>query len=362
MSTIPLTIIYFIICIFTQSVISESTCSDYLPDFPNYTCLQEKLQSDEGLGKYFIIQKNETKFILLGKPNCQESQQEFNLFNKFNQNDFVLKIYEQKQINNNILLVTDFPENLSLLKALSKPEFLDDFEKKRKFILKLCEGVLKIHQAGFVLSDLNLENIWVNQDFEPVLVNLSEIVSTNSVGYVRGHVDFMSPEMFDLFFQSKKLQYTETIDVFSIGVLYYFMVTGGFPFHQHFSDLSQLNLIHFQPGTRKEFTEVIHQTVIRMDKRTNMEDLIELLRVQEAKKDSSITQEALFYTFDSDELTPITNINKILFIGILIIVIIISILFVLFLLRCMCKGVFLVCCPWLSRKKKSKELVLVTVK
>jgi serine/threonine protein kinase len=333
-----------------------------LPDFPNYICLQESLQSDEGLGKYFLIEKSGKKFALLGKPSSKESRQEFELLEKFKENDLVLKVYEQKLIKNNLISVVDFPENLSMVKALAKKEFLGDFEKKRNFVLRLCEGVLQIHQKGFVLSDLNLDNVWVNRDFEPVVVNLSQTVTADSVDYVRGHIDFMSPEMFDLFFQSKKLRYTSTIDIFATGVLYYYIVTGNFPFHQHFSDLSQLSLVHFQPSTRKDFIEAIHQTVIRMDKRIQLADLIELLKVQKAKQDSSTTDEALFYTFNSPELKPLTNINKVLLVGIMILLILFSIFFLLFLLRCMFKGVFYICCPWLSPKKKSKELTLVTVK
>ena len=107
-------------------------------------------------------------------------------------------------------------------------------EKQAKFIFKkIIIGVQALHGAGIYHADLKLENILLDQQFNPKIYNfsLSRIFRQNNVnipinGYF-GTQNYIAPQKFiNVFYNGDKA------DIFSLGVILFSLVTHLFPFQQ----------------------------------------------------------------------------------------------------------------------------------
>lgn len=356
-SYISLVSFIFITSFFFQRVDLASTCQDYLSDFPDYECLQENIQKDPGLGTYFLLSKNDQKFALWGRPDSASTQQQLDFLQKSEQNKFVVNIYERKTINGNVLAVFDFPSQMTLQNYSQSPSF-NTFDQTRNLILEITKGVAQIHKLGFVVTDLNLENIWVDSEGHPVLVNVEYVLPVGTVTYPRGKLQFMSPELIDQFQEGLQAKYEPADDVYSIGVIYYFLMKQTYPLKNELKNFAniQLNLILFNEGDKKEFVQVVWQTVIKSNERVAIDRLEEILEGHKLKPNFEKIEEDQFYTLDLPQMQHVSSATKYLFIGLLALIFLFLICFVFFLLRCMCKTAsFMLCCPCLFGNKKKKE-------
>ena len=107
-------------------------------------------------------------------------------------------------------------------------------EKQAKFIFKkIIIGVQALHGAGIYHADLKLENILLDQQFNPKIYNfsLSRIFRQNNVnipinGYF-GTQNYIAPQKFiNVFYNGDKA------DIFSLGVILFNLVTHLLPFSQ----------------------------------------------------------------------------------------------------------------------------------
>ena len=107
-------------------------------------------------------------------------------------------------------------------------------EKQAKFIFKkIIIGVQALHGAGIYHADLKLENILLDQQFNPKIYNfsLSRIFWQNNVNIpindYFGTRNYIAPQKFiNVFYNGDKA------DIFSLGVILFSLVTHLFPFQQ----------------------------------------------------------------------------------------------------------------------------------
>jgi serine/threonine protein kinase len=117
---------------------------------------------------------------------------------------------------------------------------LHDFFKKNQplqlqvvieLILKLLKALTVIHKKGILHRDLKPDNVLINEAGEPVLIDfgiarLEDGDSSNKTktGISLGTPAYMSPEQWE----GKKI--SERSDLYSIGILFYELLTGQVPF------------------------------------------------------------------------------------------------------------------------------------
>jgi serine/threonine protein kinase len=98
--------------------------------------------------------------------------------------------------------------------------------------VKIARGVHKAHEAGIIHRDLKPDNIMVDPDGEPVVMDFGlarrfdEDVHLTTPGRLLGTPAYMSPEQVDG--DPKKIG--PATDVYSLGVILYQMLTGRLPF------------------------------------------------------------------------------------------------------------------------------------
>jgi serine/threonine protein kinase len=99
-------------------------------------------------------------------------------------------------------------------------------------VSKVARGLQKAHEAGIIHRDLKPDNIMIDQDGEPIVMDfglarrIDDDVQVTMAGVILGTPAFMSPEQVD---GNPKLIGPPT-DIYSLGVILYYMLTGRLPF------------------------------------------------------------------------------------------------------------------------------------
>ncbi len=123
---------------------------------------------------------------------------------------------------------------------LIRGESLDQFKKNdrklswteyRELILQICDGLHHIHQLNIIHRDLKPSNILITEqhqikitDFGIAYHTENALLNLTATGTVLGTPYFIAPELFDGEKPSPQS------DVFSLGVLFYWLLTDHYPF------------------------------------------------------------------------------------------------------------------------------------
>ena len=131
-----------------------------------------------------------------------------------------------------------------LLKGIQKKKNLDE-KTILNIIHNLLLGLKHLHSKGIMHRDLKLENILMRskdnvEDIVIVDFGLASFVDQKNLLYRRcGTPGFVAPEIIVL---NKNERYNEKCDIFSIGVIFYFLLKGHSPFAcENKKDILKLN-------------------------------------------------------------------------------------------------------------------------
>lgn len=101
-------------------------------------------------------------------------------------------------------------------------------KKAAKIIFKIIEGLNHIHNVNVVHRDLKPENIIIDDNDSPKIIDFGLSTDTlNNTKKLKTYVGsklYMAPEIID------NVGHTSTCDMWSIGIILYLMLSGGFPF------------------------------------------------------------------------------------------------------------------------------------
>lgn len=101
-----------------------------------------------------------------------------------------------------------------------------------QLVSKIARGLTKAHEAGVVHRDLKPDNIMVDMDGEPILMdfglarNMEEDIRISKSGALTGSPAYMSPEQA----QGDQSKVGPPTDIYSLGVILFEILTGRIPF------------------------------------------------------------------------------------------------------------------------------------
>ena len=140
----------------------------------------------------------------------------------------------------NIITIFDVGEDgdrffivMELLRGATLKEFLkqgeaDALERKLDLMIQLCAGLGAAHNASIYHRDIKPGNIFVRADGMLKILDfgVARLASSSmtAAGFIVGTPDYMSPE------QARGADIDGRSDIFSLGGVFYFMLTGRKPF------------------------------------------------------------------------------------------------------------------------------------
>ncbi len=182
-----------------------------------------KLDSKEKVGIKSIRKRN------LSERNLSLVMREIEIL-KICKHPFIVQFIDHFENSEYIFIVMEYFENGSLKKYLKKMKYTINEKIAAKIAYQVGIGLKYLHQFGIVHRDIKPENIMVANAGENFMVKLldfglSKILgATESASEGCGTLLYIAPEVIN----SKA--YNHLIDIWSMGVMLYLMLSGDFPF------------------------------------------------------------------------------------------------------------------------------------
>lgn len=165
-------------------------------------------------------------------------------FLKMMNNENVVKVYDHFQLNGNLYIVMELVEGLNIeeyVRANGPIPWADALG----YMNKLLPTMQYVHENGIVHRDIKPGNIMIRPDGNICLLDfgVAKNVSANAgggtvVGTIIGTDGYMSPE------QADGMSIDHRSDIYALGCVLFFMLTGSHAFERMGSDLEmQLNIL-----------------------------------------------------------------------------------------------------------------------
>ncbi len=225
--------------------------------------------------------------------------------------DTIIHIYDYWVRNNSYFIAMEYVPGPHLRKILSTVHHLPP-HVAAIIIYHICRGLEHAHQNGVIHRDLKPANIMVSNlgqvkilDFG--VAHFQTEASLTSLGSVIGTYHYMSPE------QALGKKVTPASDVFSLGILFYEMVTGLKPFSSEDQDAVLQEIIHkrpvpvrrINPAVPRVFHHIIKKCLKKNPKRRFQSTLEVRNKLEKYLKHYSLDHNAVLRKY-LETLTPVT--------------------------------------------------------
>ena len=169
---------------------------------------------------------------IIKKNNLKDSDREIRLKNEINiqkdlENENIVHFYNYFQDNKNVYLLFELCPNNNLRTFLNKRKRLTELEVQI-ISIALINGLKYLKKNKIIHRDLKLSNIFIDEDMTIKIgdFGLSTILEYDEeIKFEKcGTPQYMAPEVIN------KKWYSYEVDIWSLGVIIYILLTGKFPF------------------------------------------------------------------------------------------------------------------------------------
>ena len=150
---------------------------------------------------------------------------------KICQHPNIIKLYEIFENVDYFYIIMEYCSGGDLFSYLERHQFKLNEERASIIMHKICAAIYYIHQYGICHRDIKPENVLMtskneNSDIRLLDFGLSKIIGPNETcKEPYGTLTYCAPEIL------LDEPYTKQVDLWSIGVMTYVMLTGRLPFH-----------------------------------------------------------------------------------------------------------------------------------
>ena len=166
---------------------------------------------------------------------------------EFNNNPKVVGLKDFFEDNKNIYIILELCKNKSLADYLeNRGGKLTEIEVKC-FMFQLLQGLKYLHNNKIIHRDLKPSNLLLDDKYELKIGDfgkIAEITENKKRRYtVCGTYNYMAPEMFE----NNGKGYSFEVDIWSVGIIMYQLLTGKLPFNGENIDEIKKNIFAFKP-------------------------------------------------------------------------------------------------------------------
>lgn len=137
----------------------------------------------------------------------------------------IVKVYDHFPLNGNFYIVLEYVDGLNIEQYVGQYGALH-YNRAIRFMIDVLEAMQYVHEKGIIHRDLKPSNIMIRQDERVCLLDFGIAKDTNAggagtvVGTIIGSDGYMSPE------QANGFGIDHRADVYSLGCVLYYMLTG----------------------------------------------------------------------------------------------------------------------------------------
>ena len=141
----------------------------------------------------------------------------------------IVKLYEVIETSSYLYLVMEYIEGISLLDTIKRDEnhYLEE-QRALKIFIQIIKAIIYCQNKNICHRDIKLENILITKDDIVKIIDFGFAVKTDKETYQNlfcGSPSYMAPEIVN-----KEKYIAQYSDIWSLGVLFYSMLYGRFPF------------------------------------------------------------------------------------------------------------------------------------
>ena len=164
----------------------------------------------------------------------------------------IVKLYEVIETSSYLYLVMEYIEGISLLDTIRRDEnhYLEE-QRALKIFIQIIKAIMYCQSKNICHRDIKLENILITKDDIVKIIDFGFAVKTDKETYQNlfcGSPSYMAPEIVN-----KEKYIAQYSDIWSLGVLFYSMLYGRFPFKAN----AQEDLFKVINDAKVEFPEDI---------------------------------------------------------------------------------------------------------
>lgn len=162
-------------------------------------------------------------------------------------NGNIVKIYDDFQLGNNLYIVMEMVEGLNIEQYVSQKGAIP-LDHAVPFMVKILQTIQYVHEQGIIHRDIKPSNIMIRPNNEICLLDFGIAKDTNAkgpgltptvMGSVLGTDGYMSPE------QADGMSIDHRADIYSLGCVFYFMLTAHHAYNKMDSDVeTMLNIVN----------------------------------------------------------------------------------------------------------------------
>ena len=227
-------------------------------------------------------------------------QREANIMSRLN-HPHVVALHEVYSSKDFFCLALDFFPGGNLCDLVQDhPNGKLEEEQARIYFKQLVEGLSHIHSKGIIHRDIKLENIFLNKEKTKVVIGdfgLSNFWHPGAKLETRcGSAEYAAPEIFD-----KTKNYNQAVDIWSLGILLYAMLSGRLPFEVEGGDnnIKELIKIILAGLTNQNFQQlgqvsneskllISQLLVVDQDLRINLDDVSKHIWISKLDDDEQV--------------------------------------------------------------------------
>ncbi|BBM83782.1 serine/threonine-protein kinase [Candidatus Uabimicrobium amorphum] len=235
--------------------------------FSRYQVLEEIGQG--GMGRVYRVKDVEKNRTLALKilTNLQDQQNNYKRFMREAKlmlklrHPNIVSVYDIEEHNGLILYTMDLVNGTNLSELIEKRSIT--MQQSVDVVQKIAEAAAYAHQHGIIHRDIKPSNIMIDNEGKPLLMDfgLAKVVEANEkisqTGAILGTPVYMSPEQ-----AAGRLHLiNEQSDIYSIGALFYEILTGEMPFKGSSSLAVILQVLNVDPIPPRKLSPQIPQVL-----------------------------------------------------------------------------------------------------